>query len=141
MAIGRLSRGVDRLARIFGWVLIVLGVSTFAASFSSGEVPSDTDIGFKVWLAVAGIATVFVVKKKTILRRVVAGLANGFMCSIGIWMFLTTTDDPSQPVKLVLGSFLLVACGLSVAASLLPIPHGPHSDIPDIIERRSPDAH
>jgi hypothetical protein len=137
MATGRLSR-VDRLARIFGYVLIVLGVSTFATSFSSGEAPSDIDIGFKVWLAMAGIATVFAIRKKTIMRRVIAGLTNGFMCSIAIWMFFATADDPARPVKLVLGGFLLVACGLSVAASLLATPRAPHSDIPDIIKRRSP---
>ena len=79
----------------------------------------------------AGITTIFAIRKKTIMRRVIAALANGFMCFIGVGMLFAPTVDPTRPVQLVLGGFLLVTCGLSVAASLLP--QAP----PDIITRRA----
>jgi len=130
MTIVRLFGFIDGLARVFGLVLIVLGVLTLVHSFSSGEAPSDIDTGFYILLTVAGVATMFTVKKKTVLRRVIAGLSNGFICSIGAWMLFAAADDPTRPVKLVLGSFLMVACGLGVAASPLPQPR------PDIVTRQ-----
>jgi drug/metabolite transporter (DMT)-like permease len=129
----RLSDWVDRLARIFGMVLVVIGVLGFSYTYSEGR-PSDFVIGVYVVLAIAGVATILAVKKKTMLRRILAGLLNGFMAFCGVWMLFASPNDPRYPVRIILGIFLIVACGLSVAASTLSHPR------PDIVYRVNRDS-
>ena len=124
----RLSYRVERLARIFGMVLVVLGVLGFFQTSSEGR-PSDFVIGVYVILAIAGVATILAVRKKTMLRRILAGLLNGSMAFCGIWMLFASPNDPGHPIRIFLGVFLIVACGPSVASSILPQPR------PDVINR------
>lgn len=136
MTFARLFQLVNFLAMTFGWALIIIGVLTINISPSEKATynlnPAVSGAGIAT-----GLATIFVVKRKTILRRVIAGFLNVAVYSGGTAMLFTQDNNLYRPVIVVLGGFLTIACGLGVAASLLPTPHPPH---PDIIKRRKPDT-
>jgi hypothetical protein len=110
---------VDFLARILGMVLIIFGVYIF--SFSGSYSPdSDIAIGFGISLIIAGLATVFLVKKKTKVRRIITGILNGFVLLVGINMLFFKMGGEINPVSIVLGVFIIISCGFSIAALILP---------------------
>ncbi len=125
----RLFGWIDSLARIFGMVLVTIGVLGFLTASSEGRPGFVT--GVYVFLAIAGVATIFVVKKKTMTRRIFAGFLNGFMVFCGLWMLFASPDDPGHLIRVILGVFVIVACGLGMIASLQSSPR------PDIITRRT----
>ncbi|MGD0078328.1 MAG: hypothetical protein ABSB91_06855 [Sedimentisphaerales bacterium] len=108
---------VDFLARILGIVLIFFGVFGFSEYPSSD---SDIVIGFSISLIIAGLATVFLVKKKTKVRRIITGILNGLVLLVGLYMLSFKIGGEINTASVVLGVFIIIPCGLSIAVSILP---------------------